>query len=54
MSSASIANNIIAFNSSGIEVESGSGTPVLTTNCVSRNDDYDYNARGFAVRLGRR
>lgn len=47
LSSASISNNIVAFNSAGIRVESGTGSPVLTKNCVSRNDDYDYQGIGW-------
>ena len=42
MSSASVCNNIVAFNSSGIRKESGSGTPALRKNCVYGNTDYAY------------
>ncbi len=43
MSSASISNNIVAFNSSGIRVESGVGSPALVKNNVWGNDGYNYS-----------
>lgn len=42
-SSASISNNIIAFNSKGIYVASGAGTPVLRANCVYGNAGGNYS-----------
>lgn len=41
-SSASVSNNVIAFNSSGICKEDGSGAPALKKNCVYGNDGYNY------------
>lgn len=43
LSSASVCNNIIAYNSSGILKQSGSGTPQLRKNCVYGNARYDYS-----------
>lgn len=42
-SSASISNNIVAFNARGIYNESGTGTPVLTNNCLYGNDGGNYS-----------
>jgi parallel beta-helix repeat protein len=40
-SSSTAANNIVAFNSSGVELL-GTGTPVLKNNCVYGNSVYNY------------
>lgn len=44
-SSARIANNIIALNSSGIH--NSGGSPRLTDNCISRNTSYNYGGVGM-------
>ena len=41
--SPTIVNTIIAFNSSGIYKASGTGAPVLLSNCVYGNSTYNYS-----------
>ena len=42
-SSVHVSNNIMAFNSSGVYKDSGSGIPVLRNNCVYGNDFGNYS-----------
>ena len=43
VSSPTIANTILAWNSSGFCKESGSGIPILRSNCVYGNATYNYS-----------